>query len=237
MAAHLTTGANGRERARLHFGLHALLAFLAVVVGGIPFVLLILLVRAKSNWLVDADHRIDASLHSYGARHSAFVSAMKVVSAVGSPEAWWVIVVPVAVLLVRAGARRRAAFLVVTVGGSWLLNHILKSAVSRARPHFSHAFATASGSSFPSGHAQAAAAVVGALLVAGWPWIATRLRALVVAVGVLVVALVCFSRLALGVHYLSDVVAAAIVALAWVALMTAAFSVWQDEARGSRRTA
>jgi undecaprenyl-diphosphatase len=153
---------------------------------------------------------------------------------VGSPEAWWVIVVPVAVLLVRAGARRRAAFLVVTVGGSWLLNHILKSAVSRARPHFSDSFATATGSSFPSGHAQAVTAVVGALLVAGWPWIARRLRAVAVAVGVLVVALVCFSRLALGVHYLSDVVAAAIVALAWLALMTAAFSVWQDEARGAR---
>ena len=77
----------------------------------------------------------------------------------------------------------------------------LKMAVGRTRPMPFPGAPHALGASFPSGHALTAAAVVVALLA-----LVQRRRSTIIAGACLVVLAVAFSRLALGVHYLSDVV-------------------------------
>ena len=223
-----------RERARLRFGVHAVLVFTAVVILGVPFALLVVWVHDRNDWLQSLDRRTTAGLHGFGVRHPGFVSAMRVVSDVGAPGMWWIPVLVVAALLWRRGAQRPAAFAVVALGGSWLLNRLVKVAVDRARPHLSDAFATPGGASFPSGHAQAATVACGVLLVLGWRYLSRRGRWSAAVLAPLAVVAVSFSRVALGVHYVSDVVAAFVLGLAWLLLMAAAFTAWQHEATGRR---
>ena len=124
---------------------------------------------------------------------------------------------------------RLAAFVAVTALGSGVLNHLVKSAVDRARPHLSDPVAMAAGKSFPSGHAQAATVGCGILLVIFLPMVGRRHRIwLWVAAGVVVTA-VAFSRVALGVHFVSDVIGGVILGAAWVLAMAAAFDAWPTQ--------
>lgn len=112
--------------------------------------------------------------------------------------------------------RRVSLFLILGVTLGSLLPTILKAMVARPRP-LSAAFA-AFGSSFPSGHAftSAAAATAVVLVVAR---IGCRHRALVGWCAVSVAAVVDLARVALRVHYLSDVVAGSAFGIAWVCLV------------------
>jgi undecaprenyl-diphosphatase len=218
-----------QRRARFHFGTHAVLAFVAVGLVAVPFSILVLLVRAKSDPVLHLDNDTADSLHSFAVGHPAFTSAMKVISRIGSPTGWWVVLTPVFAWLLLRRLPRLAAFLVVTALGGSLLNSLIKATVDRARPHLPDAVATAHGMSFPSGHAQSATVGCGILVLIFLPVVRRgRRRWLFVAAG-LVVALIGFSRIALGVHYLSDVVGGITIGVAWLLAMTAAFSAWRRE--------
>ena len=93
--------------------------------------------------------------------------------------------------------------------------------------------ATAHGKSFPSGHAMSSVVVYGALLLVFFPALSPAWRRRCVAGAVVLVLAIGFSRLALGVHYISDVVGGYVLGLAWLAASTAAFSIWRVE-RGRR---
>ena len=116
-----------------------------------------------------------------------------------------------------------------SVFGGMLLNRLLKYAFHRPRPFFDNPLLTLTGYSFPSGHTMMATVlcgVVAAYLISKTPnW---RLRIAVVLVVGCLISLVGFSRIYLGAHYLSDVVAAIAEGLAWLSLcLTAVYSVWR----------
>jgi undecaprenyl-diphosphatase len=99
----------------------------------------------------------------------------------------------------------------------------------RPRPHFDDPILTLTSYSFPSGHSMMATVLYGVLaayLVANTSdW---RLRALVILLAGLLIALVGFSRMYLGAHYLSDVLGAMAEGLAWLSLcLTFVYSVWR----------
>jgi membrane-associated phospholipid phosphatase len=107
----------------------------------------------------------------------------------------------------------------VTVPSGMVVNVLMKLAFARARPIFDNPILTLSTFSFPSGHVAAATlfyGVVAAMLIAktgAWRW-----RAFIVLAALALVALVALTRMYLGVHYLSDVIAAFAGALAWLSL-------------------
>jgi membrane-associated phospholipid phosphatase len=219
-----------RERkARLHFGTHAALAFVAVGLVAVPFAILILLVRAKSDPVLHLDNDTAQSLNSFALSHPAVTSAMRVVSRVGSPTGWWFVLTPVFAWLLFRRLLRLAAFLAVTALGSSLLNSLVKATVDRARPHLAEAVATARGTSFPSGHTQSATVGCGILVLIFLPVVRRSWRKWLYLSAALVVTLIGFSRIALGVHFLSDVVGGVIIGIAWLLAMTAAFSAWRRE--------
>jgi membrane-associated phospholipid phosphatase len=119
--------------------------------------------------------------------------------------------------------RRQAWFwlasVLVVVPSGMLLNVLLKYAFGRARPSFTDPILTLATYSFPSGHAASAMLFYGMLaayLVSRTrDW---RLRGALVAAAALMVALVGLSRLYLGVHYFSDVLAGVAEGCAWLAL-------------------
>ena len=118
--------------------------------------------------------------------------------------------------------RRHFPWLVVlcsTVFGGMLLNRLLKYASQRPRPHFSDPLLALTGYSFPSGHTMMATVLYGVL--AAYFFTTTtdrRLRLLIVIAAALLIWLVGFSRMYLGAHYLSDVLAAMAEGLAWLSL-------------------
>ncbi len=127
-------------------------------------------------------------------------------------------VVPLAVLLplvllVRRH-RREAVFAAVACGGSALLNMAAKHTFQRPRPALWESLAPESTFSFPSGHAMGSMTLAAVLVLLAWR---TRWRWPVLAGAVAFVGLVGISRLYLGVHYPSDVLAGWAAGLAWVA--------------------
>jgi undecaprenyl-diphosphatase len=141
---------------------------------------------------------------------------------------YWVVFSLLALWLIARRRPRLAAFAVVTIVGSAVLNGLVKVAVDRARPVLPDPVAHANGLSFPSGHAQSAIVAYSVLLLVLHPRArAVRVMA-VLGAGVMVVA-IGFSRVALGVHYVSDVLAGYALGAAWVVAMAAAFDAWRRE--------
>lgn len=104
-------------------------------------------------------------------------------------------------------------FFVLALGGTALLNIGTKLLFLRERPKLWASIAPETTFSFPSAHAMGSMALLAALVVFLWH---TRWRYLVLIPGSLFVFLVGLSRIYLGVHYPSDILAGWLAALAWV---------------------
>jgi undecaprenyl-diphosphatase len=109
-----------------------------------------------------------------------------------------------------------AALLLVSTTGGIILNNVLKLFFMRERPRAFEWAAHASSSSFPSGHAMSAAIVYATV-----GYLAARLqkrrwaRWLTLAFAMVLIVLICASRVYLGVHYPTDVLAGLVLGLAW----------------------
>ncbi|PYI93537.1 MAG: hypothetical protein DMF03_00715 [Verrucomicrobia bacterium] len=107
--------------------------------------------------------------------------------------------------------------LVVAVPGGMLLNEMVKLLVHRHRPYVDGAFVDWSGYSFASGHTIGATLLYGQLALFILPLIKRRhRRALVIATTTVLILSVGFSRIALGAHYLTDVLAAIFFGSFWL---------------------
>lgn len=126
-------------------------------------------------------------------------------------------VIPLDLLLVAGLLWRRrwrdASFAATALGGAALLNLGSKQLFQRVRPDLWESIAPESTFSFPSGHAMGAMALALTLVLLTWP---TRWRHLVVLLAIAFVALVGISRVYLGVHFPSDILAGWCAALVWV---------------------
>src|SRR5881275_3471823 len=103
-----------------------------------------------------------------------------------------------------------------------LLNELVKQLVHRHRPFVDGPYVDWSGYSFASGHTIGATLLYGQLLLFVLPALKTRhLRLLSIFSAVFLVLLVGFSRIALGAHFLTDVLAAIIFGIVWLMLCMA----------------
>jgi undecaprenyl-diphosphatase len=111
-----------------------------------------------------------------------------------------------------------------------LLNKFLKYIFHRPRPHFDDPILALTSYSFPSGHTMTATVLYGVLAALLVTKIERRsLRVLVVLLASGLIAVVGFSRIYLGAHYLSDVLGAIAEGIAWLSLcLTAVYSVWRQ---------
>ena len=102
------------------------------------------------------------------------------------------------------------------VGGAVVIDLILKSLFGRIRPDLWDRLIIENGYSFPSGHAMASSALAFSLIAALWY---TKWRRPSIIFGGLYILFIGFTRLYLGVHYVSDVVGGWLMSLAWVGIL------------------
>jgi membrane-associated phospholipid phosphatase len=149
----------------------------------------------------------------------AFAGVLHTVTEFGSGE--WIGIVMLALVLFFAWKRSWPSLvtLVVAVPGGMLLNEWIKLLVHRHRPFVDGPFVDWSGYSFASGHTMGATLLYGQLLLFLLPLLKARhLRIVCVLGAASLVLLVGFSRVALGAHFLTDVVAAIVFGIVWLML-------------------
>ena len=184
----------------------------------------------------DADLLRDT--HTLALTHPWVVHGATWLSVAGSLVFRWTVIGALGLVLWRKGMPRAAVFVVAVEVLGTALNNLIKLGVDRIRPSFEVPVATASGASFPSGHAMnsmicyslVASALVFSGLVPGERWArvtAGLVLALPVAIGV--------SRVLLGVHFPTDVLGGWALGLAWVGGATALFRPWRRDPEGQRR--
>lgn len=201
----------------------------AAVLVAVPFTLLMLLVESEWEPLERLDRGVADSLNDVVRSDSTLVDALEVGSVALDPWVFRAAVVAVSVWLLTRGAKRLAAWALVTLAIGGILGVVLKLVVERARPSFPEPVASASGYSFPSGHALNSMLCVGILILVFLPVLSRAGKVVAYVVGAALVLLTGYDRVALGVHYVSDVVAGWVVALATLAGTAAAFEIWRRE--------
>lgn len=127
----------------------------------------------------------------------------------------------IALLLWGRRMRRMATLLVTGVGGAVVLNLLLKAVFQRDRPQLWERLVTENSHSFPSGHAMASSALAFSLVVIYWP---TKWRVPVMLAAGLYMVVIALTRLYLGVHYPTDILAGWAVSAAWIATMVYALT-------------
>jgi len=116
-------------------------------------------------------------------------------------------------LLLRRKMYKNALIVGATVAGAAILNVILKLIFERTRPDLWEQLIVETSFSFPSGHSMITAALGLSLIFICWN---TRFRWLALALGSSFIIVIGFSRLYLGVHYPTDILAGWVVSAAWL---------------------
>jgi undecaprenyl-diphosphatase len=158
-----------------------------------------------------------AVLQWLAARQSPTITSIMIeITPLGTGAVVLMIVGVTAAFLWHTEHKHSARLLLAATAGNILLNGVLKLYFDRPRPSVFVWQTHAASSSFPSGHAMSATVVYGTVA-----YLLARLqkhvwsRVLTLSSAVLIIALICLTRLYLGVHYPSDVLAGIIIGLAW----------------------
>jgi undecaprenyl-diphosphatase len=215
--AHTPAAAHGGRR-------HTLAPLIAVTVAALVFAVLLIMVRLRWTPMETADHDTATGLNSLIAGHPAVVTVIKAVTWLGSDGVLWTVTGASTAVLALRRRWRLAAYLLVAGAGALILDPVLKSLVGRLRPVVAHPIAHGTGNSFPSGHSLGSIVCYGAILLVFLPAAPSgRWRRAFVAVIAALVALIGISRILLGVHFVSDVVGAWAVGVAWLGITAFAF--------------
>jgi membrane-associated phospholipid phosphatase len=146
-----------------------------------------------------------------------------VITQLGAPLLLELAALALVVVYVRRGRPRLAGYVAISVLGAELVSALLKTVVERVRPCVDAPSCPGS-TSFPSGHSVGAAAFWITVVVLLLPVAGKRAWLLLV-----VPPVVALTRVLLGVHYPSDVLAGLLVGGCWAAAATALLSGWRSE--------
>ncbi len=171
---------------------------------------------ALANPLAGADKELAAWFHVHLSQ--TFITALKALTELGSGE--WIGIALGGIILFLLWKRSwlTAATMTVAVPGGMLLNEFLKLEVHRHRPFFDDPFGSWSGYSFASGHTIGATLLYGQLALLIMPALKSReWRVFTVSMMGFLVLVVGFTRIALGAHYLTDVLGGIMLGIFWLA--------------------
>jgi undecaprenyl-diphosphatase len=171
----------------------------------------------------------------YGFAGETITTLMNFVTILGSTLFLSIIFVCISIIFIRENWKRAAALLATTMVGAIILNFVLKVSFARTRPLPFFDTPLPDSYSFPSGHALFAACFYGAL---AWLFaariISRTLQISVCSSAVLLIFLIGLSRIYLGVHYPSDVIAGYAAAIVWISTVMLVDSILKNPSNASK---
>ncbi|MFD5814022.1 phosphatase PAP2 family protein [Streptomyces sp. NPDC127038] len=219
-----------RQTADRRFGARLLGSAAAAAITAVPFGLLLVLVEGQWQPLRRLDTGAARRLHEIALEHPAWTSALRFLSdRVWDPVTLRTAVALLTLWLLYRRAWRLAAWSTVAAVAGGCIGLLVKTVVERARPSLEDPVARAPGFSFPSGHAMTATTSFAILLLVLLPMVPRSWRAPCWGAAVFSVVGVGFTRVALGVHWFSDVLGGWLLGLAVVALTAWAFEAWRAD--------
>jgi len=192
------------------------------VVGGAAVGIGVLLAMIRTKFGLQS---VDVRLARFGAEHATAWSTdfLRHLSELGGTRGVILMALVACAIECRRGqARAVVMFLTLVVAGQFALSNGIKYLVERARPDFSRLTGFA-GTSFPSGHSTAAAATLAAIALLATRRRSPRAKTFGAALAAGTAAMVGATRVFLGVHWFSDVVAGLLLGWAWFAMCSIAF--------------
>jgi membrane-associated phospholipid phosphatase len=193
---------------------HALVTVLAFALIWAPVLIFAAIadsVRERVSLPFDAPIQAFAyALHSVG-----LTNIFLFITTLGQPLVVGGVGLVVLALLLVKWYYRNAALVAAGLGGAVFANQLLKLILARARPTQYVSVLTENSYSFPSGHAMVSAAFAATMVIMVWQ---TRFRIPALIFGSIASLLIGLSRIYLGVHYPSDVLAGWALGLLWAVI-------------------
>jgi undecaprenyl-diphosphatase len=201
-------------------GLALTLAFVMIVLGGLVLAALAYLVRGNTEVV-----RIDSGVAAWGDRNASGLAtdSLTAITKIGEPT----VVIALAALVaiaetIRTRSRWVIPFMALVVAGNGMITTTVKGLADRARPTL-NPIADTLGPSFPSGHSSWSAAFFAATALLATRARSRGARALIVGACTAAAASIAATRVLLGVHWLSDVIAGLALGSAWFCVCAIAF--------------
>jgi len=210
-------------------GLSLTIGLVALVVIGQSFLELLLDVVTDSR-VAGTDRRILHLVETL--RTPELDQFMYALTYLGSVRVILTLAAVVVIIALLAGRYTDVVLLFLALAASELFVLATKTLVARPRPPLEDARIVQTGFSFPSGHAALAAAFYGTLaylLIRALRW--DTLKVIVGSVAALLVVAIGISRVYLGVHYPTDVLAGWTLGVFWLAVIVVTEHVWAARAR------
>ncbi|MEU9041806.1 MULTISPECIES: phosphatase PAP2 family protein [unclassified Kitasatospora] len=218
-----TTTATARNRSLLRDAA-------VVLVCAALFGLLAALVTGHWRPLIRFDQEWIGELHTYAREHRIWTAAVQTLSDIGGTVTMRTLLGIAAVWLWLIGARVLAGWVAAQTLVGWGAQWALKLAFDRRRPGFSDPVSHAGGPAFPSGHAMASAITCAVLVGLVWYRVRRRGRTAACAVAAATVLTIGWTRVALGVHWPSDVLGGWLAAGIVLGAVTTVIELWRPGA-------
>lgn len=213
----------------MKLGLRLTTASALGLLGLVPFALIAALVAGGWAPLHDLDESVTKSLHGWALGHPHWTQATIWWTNIFGPTPLRVAALGLVIWLLRRHAKRLALWTATTMVVGGLLGALLKLLVGRHRPDLLDPVARATGFSFPSGHALNASLTATVFVLVLLPVARGGRRWLLWGAAVVVTVLTGLSRIVIGVHWTSDVLAGWLLGIAVVAVTAAAFPRVRDK--------
>jgi len=198
-----------------------------------PFVVVLLGILAAAVLWVGAVHigptAADATAlgESIELRSGGLTAFATVLTYAGSTVSMAVLALVVALWLLYRGRRVDAVLVFGAMAGASLVFRGLKLLIDRPRPPLESRLVDVTNESLPSGHATMSVVVIATLVVLAWAGLGHAARVVMIAAAAVWIGGVGATRIYLGVHWFSDVVAGWLVGGAWWAICVVVWSWWR----------
>lgn len=190
----------------------------------IPFLIIIVIIMFNMNAIQHIDNRVTLSIISWRTPQlSSFFSAVTILANPTSVVATVLILTIIAYVLTKRFHLPLWIILTNSIG-SLGLNPLVKNIVQRSRPDEELRLVQEASYSFPSGHAFASMVAFGCVILLLLLFLKpSAFRGVLIVLSFVTILLIGFSRIFLGVHYLSDVVAGFSLGLFWLFISLSIF--------------